>query len=121
MDTPFVVAAMVALAERSRTVIAGKRFCTGVQKQVRFKATWIAKWLATDKTDIVTTNKAFTHEHVIEVAVVAQDAFLAVLAGKDCFSWVNIDVNDQRFEGRVDDTTFGARRKQMAFTCHVLV
>ena len=85
------------------------------------KTARISERLATDETNIVSANEALAHEHVVEVAIVAQNTFLAVFAGKYSFSWVHIDVSNQRLKGRVDNTTFGARRKQMTFTIHVLV
>jgi hypothetical protein len=112
---------VVSLAEGGRAIIARERLCARVQKQMSLKTARISERLATDETNIIPANEALAHEHVVEVAIVTQNTFLAVFAGEYSFSWMHIDMRNQGLKGRVDDTTFRARRKQMTFTVHVLV
>ena len=112
---------MVALAKRSRTVVAGKGFSTRVQKQMCLETAWIAERFAANEADVVTTDEALAHEHVIEVAVVTEDALLAVPACEDRIGRVDVDMSDERLERVVNNTTFGAVGKKMTLSVHVMI
>lgn len=121
MNAPLMMRSMVALAKRGRAIVARERLSSRMKKQMSLKATRIPERFAADEAHVVPANEALTHEHVVKVAIVTQNTFLAIFAGEHGFSWMYIDVRYQGLKCRMNDATLGARRKQVTFTVHVLV
>lgn len=92
-----------------------------MKQQVGLETTRIAEGFSAYEANVVSPDKALAHEHVVKVAVVAQDAFLAVFARKNRIGRVDVNVGDERLERIVNDITLGAVREEMTETMHVMV